>query len=349
MLENMFIVVLAAVFSLIYGIAFRVLPGERWQVFASVPLRKNEDGSWTGVNLTYYGLLTSTGYAFAIAVLSVMLAAAGAGPLFIILLVLCLMVLFVPSARLMALIIERKRHTLTVGGAVFVLFLSAPWVIAGLDLFPYLSGHGAAGIVCLASLVTSYAFGEGIGRLACISFGCCYGKPLSSLPPVLQRVFSGFNFIYTGKTKKISYHDQMDGVKTVPVQAITAVLYTASGLAGLWLFINGQYYSSFFLTLTITQVWRFASEFLRSDFRGYGRISAYQKMSLFLLPYYALYVLFTGISAYPVPELVTGFRFIWDPGFMILLFVMWFGCLFYTGVSSVTSSTLYIYVNEDKI
>ena len=349
MLENLFIVVLAAVFCLVYGIAFRVLPGERWQVFASVPLTKNGDGSWNGVNLTYYGLLSATGYTFSLAVLSVMLASAGAGTLFMVMLIFCFMVLFIPSARLMALIIERKKHTLTVGGAVFVLFLAAPWVITVLGMFPYFSEHGAAGIICLASLVTAYAFGEGIGRLACISFGCCYGKPLSSLHPVLQRVFSGFNFIYTGKTKKISYHDHMDGVKTVPVQAMTAVLYTASGLAGLWLFIHGQYYLSFFLTLAITQVWRFASEFLRSDFRGYGRISAYQVMSIFLVPYYVIYNLMAGVREYPLPELHTGFRYIWDPVFIILLIAMWVGCFLYTGVSSVTSSTINIFVNEDRI
>jgi hypothetical protein len=31
----------------------------------------------------------------------------------------------------------------------------------------------------------------------------------------------------------------------------------------------------------VTQVWRFLSEFLRADYRGSGRISAYQVMALF--------------------------------------------------------------------
>jgi hypothetical protein len=93
----------------------------------------------------------------------------------------------------------------------------------------------------------------------------------------------------------------MDGVKTVPVQAITALLYTASGLAGLYAFLKGHYYFSFFLSLIITQMWRFSSEFFRADFRGKGSISAYQVMSLFIIPYYIIYFMLTGISELSCP------------------------------------------------
>lgn len=347
MTETVFTAVLAAVLITIYSFAFRALPGERWQVFASIPLNKTGENTWSGVNITFYGLLTGTGYTLALSVFLMMMTSAGVSSGSLLIISACMLVLFIPSAKIMAFIVERKRHTITIGGAVFVLVIAAPWIVHGLNFF--LKTARISEGVFLASLITSYAIGEGFGRLACISFGCCYGKPVSELSPFFRSMFSSLNFTYTGKTKKISYHDHMDGVKTVPVQGITAVLYTASGLAGLYLFLKGHCYFSFFLSLVITQLWRFLSEFLRSDFRGGGPVSAYQVMSLVTLPYYAVYIILTGTGYTPVPALSAGLSFLWDPGVIMLLIIMWVGGVLYTGVSSVTSSTISIHVNEDKI
>src|SRR5262249_60218110 len=38
---------------LIWG--FYTLPNERWQILAAVPLVKDSNGNWRGLNLTYYG------------------------------------------------------------------------------------------------------------------------------------------------------------------------------------------------------------------------------------------------------------------------------------------------------
>ena len=57
----------------------------------------------------------------------------------------------------------------------------------------------------MGAIFIAYAFGEGIGRLACISFGCCYGKPLSECNPLIERIFQRWNFAFQGKTKKIAY------------------------------------------------------------------------------------------------------------------------------------------------
>ena len=350
MIDVLFIITLSVFFTFFYYAAFRVLPREEWQVFAVVPLHKKTGGSWQGVNITYYGILTATGYVIAFIVLVVMLIAAGVSPLFMWAFLGCVLVLFIPSAKIMAFLVEKKRFTMTVGGSVFVMFMAAPWIIAALERFPALAGKGATcHILILDSLITAYAFGEGFGRLACISFGCCYGRPVDSLPAAFRGLFSRFNFVFTGSTKKICYHDHLDGVKTVPVQAITAVLYTSSGLAGLYLFLKGHYHASFFLSLVITQLWRFASEFLRADYRGGGRISAYQVMSLFLIVYYTVYIMLKGAKYYPVPDLSAGLKFIWSPWLILILIIMWTGCLLYTGISSVTSSLIYIYVNDDKI
>jgi prolipoprotein diacylglyceryltransferase len=83
----------------------------------------------------------------------------------------------VPSSKLMARIVERKKHTSTIGGASFVGLLLAPWIIQGTQVVCLSTGAGQVSVmVVLAAVMICYTLGEGLGRLACISFGCCYGK-----------------------------------------------------------------------------------------------------------------------------------------------------------------------------
>lgn len=96
----------------------------------------------------------------------------------------------------------------------------------------------------LAALSIAYAFGEGLGRLACISFGCCYGKPVSLCHPALRRIFEHWSFIFSGKTKGIAYASNLDGEKVIPVQGITAVVYISTALLGVLFFINSLFTSS---------------------------------------------------------------------------------------------------------
>ena len=120
---------------------------------------------------------------------------------------------------------------MTVGGASFVGIIAAPWIVWLLNETLGQVLHYRVDLICaLAALSISYALGEGLGRLACISFGCCYGKPLSESHPLLRRVLDERSFIFRGKTKKIAYAGHMDGVKVVPIQAITAILYVGAGL-----------------------------------------------------------------------------------------------------------------------
>jgi hypothetical protein len=83
----------------------------------------------------------------------------------------------------------------------------------------------------LAAIMIAYAFGEGLGRLACISFGCCYGVALQEAHPLLRRVFDRWHFVFFGDTKKISYASGLAGKQVVPIQAITLLLYIGIGLA----------------------------------------------------------------------------------------------------------------------
>ena len=177
---------------------FRTLPGEGWQVVASVPSSKTEQGEWRGINFTWYGLLSANAYLVAVLVLLVLMGAVGVPPLGTAILAAAMLCCCVPASRLVARIVEKKNDTFTVGGAVFVGILITPFVIA---LLNRTAGELLAFHIPLmsawAAIAIAYSFGEGLGRLACISFGCCYGKRLSSSSglstPSLRPLYSPVN------------------------------------------------------------------------------------------------------------------------------------------------------------
>ena len=123
----MLLITAALAAYLYWGIT--TLPRERWQILATVPVRRKEGDWWDGVNLTWYGLLTGNAYVVSVAVLFVLMGAvkvplAGTALLVTIMLACC-----VPASRLVARVVEKKAHTFTVGGAVFVGVLIAPAVV----------------------------------------------------------------------------------------------------------------------------------------------------------------------------------------------------------------------------
>ncbi len=67
MAADLFLLVCALLFGLGFRQLFRHLPEERWQFVASLPLKKNGDGSWQGLNLTFYGLFTGLAGGFGVA------------------------------------------------------------------------------------------------------------------------------------------------------------------------------------------------------------------------------------------------------------------------------------------
>lgn len=348
--SSLFLLLLALLLALYLGWGIKILPRERWQFFAAMPLRKGEDGLWAGLNLTWYGLLTANAYGVAVAVLFFLLGAinipfSGTAALAILLLAVC-----VPASRLVARVVEKKAHTFTVGGAVFVGVLLAPGVvlivnrILGAEL-----GFQLPLPASLAALIIAYAFGEGLGRLACISFGCCYGRRLSDAPLWIQRSFAGRCFSFIGKTRKIAYAGGMEGEQVLPVQALTAILYSGCGLFGIYLFLHAHFGPAFLLTLSVTQGWRVLSEILRDDYRGSGRFSAYQIMGLVAILYGAGILLLTPAAPTPIPALAAGLSLLWRPAPLLFLQSLWLVIFFYTGRSTVTGSCLSFHVHQDRI
>ena len=329
---------------------WKALPDESWQFLASIPVGKADNGVWRGRNLTYYGALIATAVVIATALMYVLMMATNmplGGTLAIISLTLAVCV---PSSKLVARIVEQKKHTSTSGGASFVGTLLAPWIIQGTQTVCASQGAGHVPVmVVLAAGMTCYALGEGLGRLACISFGCCYGKPLSQLCPWLKKVFANYNFVFTGATKKIAYASGLEGQQVVPVQALTTVLYIGAGLTATLLFLWSRYVAAFLVAILVTQMWRPVSELLRADYRGGRTMSAYQVMGCVTVPYAMVLAWFFAYDAVPMANLTVGLKALWNPLFVVLIESLWGGIFVYFGWSTVTESTLLFHVRSEEI
>ncbi len=350
MSDLLFILLLSFAISgyLFWGVRF--LPAERWQMVATIPLRKCADGQWQGLNLTWYGILSANAYLAAAFIFLLLIGSLGVPLLLAALLVGILLLICIPAASIVAWLVEGKRHTLTVGGAVFVGVITAPWLIEVCNswlsptfasVIPYEGG--------MAAFAIAYAFGEGLGRLACLSFGCCYGKPLQESHPVLQRLFARYTQIFTGATKKSTYASGFDGERLLPVQAMTAILYSATAMISVVLFINQYYTAAFLLSIIVTQLWRYLSEFLRADYRGAGKISAYQIMGGGAIVYSLATACFFRDIYVATPSLTEALKMLWSPLPLLLLQSFWLAIFLHTGRSMVTGAAITFHVNKERI
>jgi len=103
-----------------------------------------------------------------------------------------------------------------------------------------------------------------------------------------------------------------------------------------------------FATVT-TQGWRSFSETLRADYRGEGKISAYQIMGMIGVLYaLAVAYVLAGDSAGPL-DLSAGMKSLWSPALILFLQGIWITIFLYTGRSTVTGATLSFHVNHDRI
>lgn len=329
---------------------FKVLPGERWQIVASVPASRAEQGNWRGINFTWYGLLTANAYLVSVAVLLVLLGAVGVPPVGTAILAATMLCCCVPASRLVARIVEKKAHTFTVGGAVFVGILITPFVIALINRtvgealafqIPVMSAYAAIAI--------AYAFGEGLGRMACISFGCCYGKPLATSSGLLRLLFAGRGFVFFGSTKKIAYAGGMEATEVIPIQAITAVFYSICGLIATGMYLSSHHTGAFLFATIATHGWRSFSETLRADYRGEGNVSTYQIMGMIGVAYAVVAAFFLTYVPSGLPDLSAGLKNLWSPAIILFLQGIWILIFLYTGRSTVTGATLSFHVHRDRI
>lgn len=342
MSDILFLAILGLVLLNLQLWGFKHLPGERWQMLAVVPVKKSGEAgaNWLGANLTYYGFFIATSQLISFALVLVLLGSVSISILGTVAVSLVVLAFSLPAARLVAMVVEKKNHTFTIGGASFVGIVVAPWAIITMEklLAPYNCYMPI--LPMLAALSIGYTLGEGLGRLGCISYGCCYGKPLKECSTFVQFIFSKISFIFYGATKKAVYEGNFSGEKLVPIQAITSLLYTAGALLGSYLFLQGKFISALIFTMALTQIWRVLSEVLRADFRGFGKVSVYQKMGIVSVLYIVGVVSSVEPQAALQPLIIHGFGALWNPAVILGLQLLWFIFFYVFGRSTVTTSTV---------
>ncbi len=350
MLNEVVLVGVVLVYAALFAWAFRALPQEHWQFLAAVPRRKDTGRRWIGLNLTYYGVFSAAGVAVAVVVVVILMGALTIPMALIAMLSVLLLGCCLPAAKLVARAVETQANTFTIGGAAFVGIVIAPWALLLTDYAAQRAlGSGIPVLSLLAALAIAYAFGEGTGRLACISFGCCYGKPLSLASPTLHTLFRTHHFIFAGPTKKAAYESGLEAVPLIPIQAVTALIFVMTGLAGTVLFFHGRMLAAFLVTWVLTQTWRVVSEFFRADYRGGARwFSTYQLLAIIGACYGAAAALWFPDGETANPNLVAGLHALWNPVAILAIQAVWLVMFLYTGRSKVTDSTLVFSLSHDR-
>jgi hypothetical protein len=333
--------------TLTWGI--KTLPSRRWQMIAAVPVAKTVDGAWQGINFTFHGFFSATANIFGVTLMIVLLSSLGTPPVAAVALIGAVMLICVPASKLIAKVIEGKPDTFTIAGAAFVAALVLPpavlvvqqilrsWFNISIYVLPLL----AAASIC-------YAFSESIGRLACLSFGCCYGAPLRHASPRLARLFRSYNLVFHGDTKKAAYASGLVEEPLIPVQPITSIVFALAGLIAMGTFLAGYFRLAAILPVVAIWGWRAVSETLRADYRGASRISAYQVMALVAVAYLMLILLLLPGGG-PLPSLLAGLTQATSTLVVILLQVCWVLLFLYYGRSRVTASTVSFHVVQGRI
>ena len=348
--EGLFLGISGLFFFSLIALGWRLLPGGRFQILASMPLRQTADGSWQGQNLTWYGAITATAVLLGIGYAAILAVAAGATlpPM------ACALVLIagigLPASKIMARLVEKKRHTFTIGGAFFCGLVMTPLILMAVDRgCDLLQISGLPVAMALAAVAIGYVLGEGLGRLACISFGCCYGKPLTQCNRVIAGLLRPWAFVFTAPTQKAVYEGGLNGEPLLPIQGITSVVLTLTALLGSALFLQGRYRLAFVSCLVLSQGWRVYSEMLRADFRGFSRVTAYQKMAGAAVLYGCILCLILPPSPQGPMDIGRGLRLYTDPLVIVGLQLLWLLVFFVFGRSTVTGARLWLFVRSNRI
>jgi hypothetical protein len=349
MIDIVFVAALATVLTAILAWGIRTLPAERWQMIAAVPLSKNGDGEWRSLNLTYYGFFSATASTFGAAMGIVLLSSVGTPLPVIAGLLVAVLAICLPASRLVAWLIEGKRNTFTIAGPAFLgavilppgLWLMQRALLSWFDVHIWM-------LPILAAVAVVYALSEALGRMACLSFGCCYGKPLRETSPRVGRVFVHFPTVFHGVTKKAAYASDLAEEPLIPVQAVTAIIFTLTGLIGLAFFLAGFWRLAGIVPALGAWGWRAVSENLRADYRGEQRTSAYQIMAVIAMAYTAIALLVIPNDG-PLPNLAAGLTQVASASVILSLQALWVVLFLYYGRSRVTGSVVSFHVVTERV
>jgi Prolipoprotein diacylglyceryl transferase len=345
-------IVLLALFAItIFRWGFRHLPGEGWQIALAIPARTaGVDGNtWPAVNITFYGVISSISYGVSLLTYVFLTAAVGQPLLPALMFVALLLLVGIPASKLVAKWVEGlPGHT--IGGAVFaVLVVAVPamWFTQNLGRLWGWADFQAGSLIAAACI--AYALGEAIGRLACLSFGCCYGRPVNNCTSLQKALYSSFTETYRGRFKKIAYAGGLTDQPVIAVQAIASAVLFALFLVALWLFWKGSFAASIIVALGGSQLWRAYSEVLRADFRGRDGFTLYQAMALVgaLLSVVFAWV-YADATVAAKASAALGWRAVFQPELLIATQLLSLSILVYMGRSTVTSSRLELFLHAPK-
>ncbi len=332
---------------LLWGI--RLLAAPRWQVLAVLPVSQVR-GRWRGVNLTWYGFFIAWAAILGLTLSLVLLGALDVPPVPVLLTGGLLLAVCTPAARIVARLVEGKQHTLTVGGAIFVGLLCAPGVILLSNaLAPKLGLSPLPLLPTLAALSCGVALGEGIGRLGCISFGCCYGKPLSRYPAPIARLLTPLAYVCHGPTRKAAYAGHCEGQPLFPIQACSSLVLTLIAMSAALLLLENHPRLALLLALGGSLLWRVLSEQFRADFRGHFTFSAYQRMAMAGLLLTLLLAWLLPTPPLPSADPAHGLSLLWDPLVLLALQLTWLALFVRTGRSTVTTAEVTLQVVRENI
>ncbi|MEJ2039565.1 MAG: hypothetical protein P8X55_11615, partial [Desulfosarcinaceae bacterium] len=145
-----------------------------------------------------------------------------------------------------------------------------------------------------------------------------------------------------------AYADGLCGHRVLAIQAITAVVYTLTGLIGLHLYLESHLQGAYLTCVLTTQIWRILSEFALADYRGDRKISAYQYMAGITALSGVIYGFFLPAAALEI-NLTQGLHILWNPAVLLTCQVLWMGIFLFTGRSKVTAARISLFVHSDRI
>ncbi len=331
---------------------FRNLPQERWQ-FAAIlpsPSRQSAEHHWTGTNITFYGVISAVAYAIATAMFIFLCGSVGQPLWATLTFIVVLLAACIPASKLIAQWVEGSTANFTLGGAAFAAALLVPPTVLlarGVSQTVGIGHFNAAALLAAAAL--AYVLGEAIGRLGCLSFGCCYGRPISDVGPMERALYGSTATTYRGQLKKISYASNLENTPVVPVQSIASVVLFALFLLGLWLFWQQQFVVCALACVWGSQLWRLYSETLRADYRGGGKFSAYQWMAAGTCIVATLSIFSSTGDPSRQPRFSQGWLAVSQLEVFIALQALALGIVWYMGRSQVTGALVNLRLFRERL
>jgi len=331
---------------------FRNLPQERWQ-FAAIlpsPVRTAADHAWSGTNITFYGVISALAYAAAVTTFIFLCGTVQQPVVATLCFIGSLLLICIPASRLVARWVEGGRANFTVGGAVFAGALLLPIAVQCARYVAHALGttsFNATALIASASL--AYVLGEAIGRLGCLSLGCCYGRPISEIGPLQRALYGTTATTYRGQLKKISYASNLENTPVVPVQSIASVVLLLLFVVGAWLFWRQQFVASALLSVWGSQLWRLYSETLRADYRGGGSISAYQWMAVATCAIATITIAAAAGDTTLAPRFVHGWQAISQIEVFIGIQALALGIVWFMGRSTVTGALVNLRLFRERM